>query len=349
MTRLVLLLLAFIVPAYALNLSIVSLLQNLKNATLQQTTDFFDFIKAHKKDYGTADELKTRFETWKGNMAEIAEELAGAKRNGYQIGSNFFADMNPAERQKFVMRADLADEADGRLKREMPRAKRAVYTYTGETIDWRFTGYMPAVRNQGSCGSCYAFAAINAIEVQWNWLGHNAAFSEQQIVDCAGSNQGCNGGWPEKVFNYSKYYGNAAQSAYPYKAAVGTCYNTARTMTVSTWYQLTTVAQMESYNYYYGPVAFSMYVPNALYSYTGGIFYPTQSTCSSTSNVGAHAMTIVGYGSENGVPYWIVRNSWGATWGEGGYFRMRKGVNNCGMETRGVFFPWLIGNNGAGR
>ncbi|CAJ0944927.1 unnamed protein product, partial [Mesorhabditis belari] len=246
----------FSIIALQIKLDLKGVLKDVLNDL--ETQNFANYMAKWKKNYnGNETELKRRANIWKQNKADIDAENAIA--DGYTCGENMFTDMDKKERKNYVMDANLADQADASIKKLATRAKRgAQMTYVGETIDWRQPAYMPPVRDQGQCGSCYAFAAINAIEVQWNWLGHSLSqFSEQQIIDCSGTNNGCNGGWPEKVFNYSIYYGNAPRASYPYKGVKGTCYNTARTMTVSTWYQLTTVSQMESYNYYYGAVAFS--------------------------------------------------------------------------------------------
>ncbi|CAJ0944728.1 unnamed protein product, partial [Mesorhabditis belari] len=308
-----------------------------------QLDHFINFTVKWKKSYHSEEEVQKRAKIWKENKKEIDEE--NKKARGYKLGENLFTDMDDDEKAKYVMDINTANAGDEAIKKIAKRGKRAAITYVGELKDWRRPAWMPAIRDQGSCGSCYAFAAINAIEVQWNSLGHTAQFSEQQIVDCTGDNYGCGGGWPERVFNYSYYYGNAGRGVYPYTGKKGVCRGTARSYIVSNWYHLTTLAQMVSYNYWYGPIAFSINVPSSLYSYVGGIFYPPQSTCTSIVNRGAHAMSIVGYGAQNGVPYWIVRNSWGASWGEGGYFRMRKGVNNCGMEKRGVYIPFVYGQS----
>ncbi|CAJ0580437.1 unnamed protein product, partial [Mesorhabditis spiculigera] len=272
----------------------------LKDEKPEETKKFQKFAKNHHKKYDTGNEVKKRFQIWKENMEEIERENEHAKSHGYTIGETKFTDLSAEEKAQagglclYVMGAEVADATtDGTSMAPPPELDIAAYP--GESKDWRNTPYMPPVRDQGRCGSCYAFSAINAIEVQWNSLGHEDNFSEQQIVDCSTANLGCGGGWPERVFNYSSVTGNTARDSYPYTGVVGACYNTSKTKTVATWYQLKTVPQMENYVYNYGPLAFSIYVPSSIYQYTGGVFYPPQSTCSKTNNIGGHAMVIVGY------------------------------------------------------
>ncbi|CAJ0954308.1 unnamed protein product, partial [Mesorhabditis belari] len=310
---------------------------------------FEEFASKWSKNYKNLDEMKRKARNWKKNMKIIDEE--NKKNRGYKLGENIFTDMDDDEKAKYVMDIQSAQDSNAALDRVARRAKRGVIqTYATARADWRGK-FMPAVRNQKSCGSCYAFAAINAIEVQWNSIPNNtfSEFSEQQIVDCSTGNRGCNGGWPHSVMDYSYSAGNVPQDAYPYTAVAGECQNLTGQKIVSNWFRLSSIQDMEYYLTNVGPLTFSMWVPRSIYLYRSGIFYPPLLECKPSYAVGAHAMTIVGFGTDpNDEQYWIVRNSWGANWGEGGYLRMPKGFDLCGMEGMyewGVYVPWVYGQS----
>ncbi|CAJ0959561.1 unnamed protein product, partial [Mesorhabditis belari] len=307
--------------------------------------DFNKFAKKFKKTYNSLELLKEKAKTWKENM-DFIEKINNEKR-GYEVGENFFTDLDDNERSKYLMDAKNLDDANQPNHPILRRAKRgAEVQYVGEFVDWRGP-FMPAIRDQGACGSCYAFAAINAIEVQWNSLGNPfSEFSEQFDIDCNPStySKGCDGGFDWIVMNYAYQNGSVPRAAYPYTGVEGTCKNdTERLNIVAAWYTLRSVADAEYYVFHKGPVSFGFYVEPSFLSYKSGIYNPPIGNCYKYNNIGGHAMTIVGFGSDKGIPYWIVRNQWGDDFGEAGYIRMRRGVDVCNMETRGINLPWVHG------
>jgi hypothetical protein len=196
-------------------------------------------------------------------------------------------------------------------------------------VDWRAAGKVPPVRNQGSCGSCWAFAAAATVEIQAAIQGvaSGADTSEQQTLDCS-SGGSCNGGGAEGAFEYIANNYAAAEALYPYAGAQGTCHNVSRAgalglssspgYTYSGW-DAPSIMQAVSQ----GPVAITFNANGAFQSYAGGIFQASQCPEYGVN----HAMAVVGYNATAGVgspdSYWIVRNSWGAGWGEGGYARVQ--------------------------
>jgi len=205
------------------------------------------------------------------------------------------------------------------------------------SFDWRTKGVVTAVKNQGQCGSCWAFSTIASLEGQYAQLtGNLVSLSEQQLVDCASitGNYGCNGGsQQEALIYYSKAsVGIATEANYPYTAVQHSCgYSSSQKVSGITTigYKLagttdeTYIAQMLAT---VGPLAVAMNATPLQY-YTSGIF---SASCSGAVN---HGVTLVGYGISGGVNYWIVKNSWGASWGESGYFRIVKGVGQCSINT----------------
>ncbi len=192
-----------------------------------------------------------------------------------------------------------------------------------EEVDWRATGAVTSVKNQGTCGSDYAFAAIAAIEGAHKIAtGQLRNLSEQEIVDCsiANGNYGCNGGWADRAMEWVAQHGVSQQSDYPYTGRSSFCRsgrtNPAvlitgfRTIPVDTRSLMEAVARQ--------PVA-ALVDASEFHTYRGGIYEPCR------SRHGDHWVTIVGYSNSGAAPYWIIKNSWGNGWGISGYMYMRAG------------------------
>jgi len=208
-------------------------------------------------------------------------------------------------------------------------------------VDWRTKGYVTPVKNQASCGSCWAFSATGSLEgQQFRKSGQLRSLSEQQLVDCsrAFGNQGCNGGWMNNAFNYVASITKQSQfldteSCYPYTAKDGTCHpNFAATCLGSTVTGFTNIprgneAGLASAITTAGPVSVAIDASRPGFrSYKSGIF--SDPLCSSTRL--DHGVLAVGFGDG----YYIVKNSWAASWGNQGYINMAKDKNNmCGIAT----------------
>ena len=211
------------------------------------------------------------------------------------------------------------------------------------SYDWRNYNRVTAVKDQGSCGSCWAFSAIGNIEGLYASVkGVLKNFSEQQLVDCDTSDSGCNGGLMEYAFNFLKNYGclNFAED-YPYKGAKGTCRtDTSKCADIkvtgykklgsssSTWSPVDE-DEIKEFLYENGPLAIALNA-DPLQTYSSGILDLTSTKCP-ISGIN-HAVLLVGYGTSSGMDYWIIKNSWGRSWGESGYFRIRRGNGTCGVN-----------------
>lgn len=210
------------------------------------------------------------------------------------------------------------------------------------TIDWRANGKVSPVQNQGMCGSCWAFAAAAAMESSYmiNSGASEAKLAEQQFVDCDKQCSGCQGGLGKLAFAYAKTTPIVHETDYPYQAKDGQC----NSMIVqksgwvknSDYYEVAAfdVNQLKSH-VFQGPTVVSVAAGNDIFrGYKSGIL--NNPAC---ANYGLdHAVVAVGFGVEDGTDYFIVRNSWSATWGEQGYIRMAAvaGKGTCGMNTRPV-------------
>uniref|UniRef100_A0A8B9KB55 Peptidase C1A papain C-terminal domain-containing protein n=1 Tax=Astyanax mexicanus TaxID=7994 RepID=A0A8B9KB55_ASTMX len=207
-----------------------------------------------------------------------------------------------------------------------------------DSIDWRKKGnFVTAVKNQGSCGSCWTFSTTGCLEsVTAIASGKLPLLSEQQLVDCAGdfNNHGCNGGLPSQAFEYIKYNkGIMTEDDYPYTARDGPCkYNPKQAaafvkdvVNITIYDEMGMVDAVARLN----PVSFAYQVTSDFMSYTSGVYTSTE--CHNTTDTVNHAVLAVGYGEQNGTPYWIVKNSWGTSWGMDGYFFIERGKNMCGL------------------
>jgi C1A family cysteine protease len=186
--------------------------------------------------------------------------------------------------------------------------------------------YTTPVKNQGSCGSCWAFSATEQIESDaMRKLGVSYVLSPQQITSCDTTSQGCNGGWTEHAFNYVKRAGGIErESAYPYTGTTGTCKASSSqfVIAVSGYSTVSGESNMASYTQSNGPL--SVCVDASTWNtYRGGIM----SSCGKSVN---HCVQAVGVDARSG-GYWKVRNSWGVSWGESGHIRLAYGANTCAI------------------
>ena len=210
-------------------------------------------------------------------------------------------------------------------------------TLNYSTIDWRAEGLVTDVKDQGGCGSCWAFSAVGVIEGQHaNNTGKLVSLSEQNLVDCSGDydNEGCNGGWPEAAMRYVVKNGIDTELKYPYKGIDENCnFNKSYIGAhISKTINITNGSMVDLYKSIgtIGPISIAIDASNNFQFYDSGIY--TDYNCSKT--VLDHAVLAVGYGFLNNTKYIIVKNSWGKDWGMDGYIYMNTNIDNmCGMAT----------------
>jgi C1A family cysteine protease len=285
------------------------------------------FWKAYKATYGKtyesdAEEAR-RYEVFNANMQKAAEYNAAGDDAEY--GMTPVSDRFPEE----LFSKIEVPEVDGNEPATEPTAEEVAALPT--TWDSRNKGWIPAVRNQGQCGSCWAFSAAATMSANYakKHGGSPLILSEQQLVDCSPSDHGCNGGWPLSTFAYAQK-GVELDSAYPYRATTGTCKFDAskvKAKVASYGYTSKSVDGIKQAVYNNGEISVAVNA-NKMQSYHGGII--TATGCSTSIN---HAVNVVGWGASGSTKYWIVRNSWGTGWGESGYCRFVAGSNACGIET----------------
>lgn len=207
-----------------------------------------------------------------------------------------------------------------------------------DMIDWRTKGnFVTDVKNQGPCGSCWTFSTTGCLEsVTAIATGKLLQLAEQQLVDCADAfnNHGCKGGLPSQAFEYIMYNkGLMTEQDYPYTAMEGPCKFKPQqaaafvkdVVNITRYDEMGMVDALANYN----PVSFAYEVVADFMHYKDGIY--TSTKCHNTTDMVNHAVLAVGYAQENGTPYWIVKNSWGTSWGINGYFYIERGKNMCGL------------------
>ena len=225
-------------------------------------------------------------------------------------------------------------------------------------VDYR--SYLPPIKNQGGCGSCWTFGAMAALEYQVNKDrpvdGEMVALSEEQCVDCT-SSSGCGGGWPTTCYTWGHYHYNHWASSYNYlyegRNGLKCRYDdykdgmsgfkftkpSAQYLSNSDEDVLYAVA-----NNRIGVLSCAIQVADGFGSYSSGVY--SSENCNGGVN---HAVNIVGYGTLNGIPYWKVRNSWGSGWGDGGYINMERGVNGNNLNmchlTQYAHYPYIEGSD----
>ena len=196
---------------------------------------------------------------------------------------------------------------------------------------------MNPIRNQGSCGGCYTFSAVNALEAAYKIkTGKLVSLSEQQLLDCTNryGNTGCGGGLMTNSYKYLQSNQIVSRESYPYTAVQGKCKSDGKSGVLS----IKSYKSIPSGDLDAHIAALQKQPLSIAIASSSSVFMQYKSGIISSSGCGTsldHAVNLVGYGSENGKDFWIVRNSWGTNWGEKGYFRVARsskdGSGICGL------------------
>lgn len=281
------------------------------------------------------------------DRAAIETELKDLQRELYAAGHRFRVGYNPAMKFSIDQLCGLVEPKGWR--QSVPFEDLEAYTTDlPSSWDWREWGGKTPVRNQGGCGSCWAFATVAPLEILINRdCQRQEDLSEQYLVSCNDNRWSCSGGWFAHPYHMNAYSpskgeleaGAVLEGDFPYTATNEPCNGPHRhPYKIDSWGYIAGQSSVPSdlalkqaiYNY--GPVAAAVCVGKAFQGYVGGIFTANE-TCSGNVN---HAITLVGWNDDGG--YWILKNSWGTGWGEGGYMRIKYGTSKVGYGANYIQF-----------
>jgi len=295
----------------------------------------------HNKIYATTKEESHRYSIWSHNSRII--DTHNSNGLTYRLNLNKFSDLTVDEFKDYVglrpRYQNIPKDICQRLSNAEIRKAKQDILHDPLAVDWRTFGAVTPVKDQESCGSCWAFSAIGALEGGWKLFGDKNLYnlSEQQLVDCSHDqgNYGCGGGLMDNAFNYTMQYGSCLSTDYPYQGNDGNCVDTKCQSVIKTkgctnlWTgDAETTEDVLGHMVAQQPVSVAVYAGNSVWmSYSGGIVDDT-----SCQDYLDHGVVVVGYNvTSDGQQYWIVKNSWGTGWGINGYIYIARGKNMCGI------------------
>ncbi|GAB6025451.1 hypothetical protein CHUAL_011196 [Chamberlinius hualienensis] len=310
----------------------VILILELVGAARSSNDEFQSFKLKYGKIYKNAPEEANRRQIFFDNKAKVEAHnvLFKEGKSTFTMGINKYSDMTYEEFSSVVL-MPISHNITKRSTKTIERPSDYIQLGLPSSVDWRSKGYVTSVKDQGQCGSCYAFSSTGGLEGQhFRYTGKLVSFSEQNILDCSWGygNNGCGGGYLESSFEYvSDNEGIATENSYPYIGWELDClYGYAEKGTQCYGYY--SVVEDEIALKYavasQGPISACIYASNSFHQYSGGIFYGFDCPRSGTN----HCILITGYGTQNGQDYWLVKNSWGTSWGIDGYIKMARNENN---------------------
>ncbi|OAY54730.1 cysteine protease XCP1 [Manihot esculenta] len=295
---------------------------------------FESWMSKHGKIYNTIEEKLHRFEVFQDNLKHI--DHRNKEVTSYWLGLNEFADLTHEEfKSKYL---GLNTDFSRRRTSEDISYRDLDVVDLPKSVDWRKKGAVTPVKNQGSCGSCWAFSTVAAVEgINQIVNGNLTSLSEQELIDCDTSfNSGCNGGLMDYAFEYIVNNGGLhKEEDYPYLMEEGTCEDKREEMEVVTISGYHDVPENNEASLLkalaHQPVSVAIEASGRDFQfYSGGVF---SGACGTDLD---HGVAAVGYGSSKGLDYIIVKNSWGPKWGEKGYIRMKRNSGKpeglCGIN-----------------
>jgi len=290
---------------------------------------FIHHVAAHNLSYATVEEFNARKAIFAQVDAEI-NQINADESNTFVAGHNQFSTWTAAEYKQILGFKTWTNNVVS-VEDASP---------TADSVNWVTAGAVTPVKNQGSCGSCWSFSSTGAMEgAYFIKTGTLLSLSEQELVDCdhIGS-AGCNGGSMEGAFEWYKTNMAELEADYSYTGRNGTCAETSYTGQFESTGYVQVKANSESAfkaSVQAGPTSIAIEADKRVFqTYTSGILNST--TCGTQLD---HGVLAVGYGTENGQAYYLVKNSWGSSWGDNGYLKIADngdGEGICGIQMAAV-------------
>ncbi|XP_065367632.1 uncharacterized protein LOC135960300 [Calliphora vicina] len=321
-------------------LSFCCLAAALQEAEIKQ--QWLSFRSKYGRNYRNVVEDSQRFVNFKRNLQRmwLHNKRFEQGLESYEMAVSPFSDMDFNEIEKSYMGLKMTEKDEELFRNstlyEPSKKQRSALPHY---VDWRESGAITAVKDQKSCGSCWAFASVGALEAHY-FLKYKKTIllSEQNLVDCVAENWGCDGGWMVPSFNYVREnFGINTESVYPYEAVDGQCRHQPYNGVTNNGYMVTSPDNEDHLQFavaYEGPVTVSVHANDNFINYKSGIF--DDPDCSQIAN---HAVLVVGYGTENGQDYWLIKNSWGTHWGDNGYVKMARNKGSQCAIAKHVSYP----------
>lgn len=294
------------------------------------TAEFAKFQIEYGKSYGNPEQHNYRLGVFSQNYKHIEE--TNKRATTFELGVNQFADLT---KEEFLVKfTGFVPTPEERRTYAAPKAPQEKY------VDWTERGAVGPVKDQARCGSCWAFSTTGALEASFFFKhGKLTSLSEQQLVDCSKKygNLGCSGGWMDWAMEYVKDHGVETEAAYSYVGREQKCKEDhtkfvdldVQTVEFVDESEEALQAAVEE-----RPISVA-FNAGPIMLYKGGIFDDACPTRDLT-----HAVLLTGFGEEDGVKYWKIKNSWGTKWGEIGYFRMKRAQTKegiCGLAKHAVY------------
>ncbi|XP_061573546.1 cathepsin K [Cololabis saira] len=309
-----------------------SALSHLDEAFLDQQWDQWKLT--HAREYNGLDEEGIRRAIWEKNMLmiEAHNQEAALGIHSYELGMNHLGDMTSEEVVEMMTGLQTPEYRD----RSFTMALNDDVRRLPKSVDYRKKGMVTSVKNQGACGSCWAFSSAGALEGQLaKKTGKLVDLSPQNLVDCVTENDGCGGGYMTNAFNYVNENGGIdSEEAYPYVGENEPCrYNSSGMAAQCRGYKEIPEGDEHALAvalYKVGPVSVGIDATLSTFQfYQKGIYYDRNCNKEDIN----HAVLAVGYGvNTKGKKFWIVKNSWGESWGNKGFIMMARNRGNlCGI------------------